>query len=33
MLASDNSPGKHFAKEMTIDGTGISPPKVVPIAA
>ena len=24
MLASDNSPGKRFAKEITIDGTGIS---------
>jgi 3',5'-cyclic AMP phosphodiesterase CpdA len=31
-LASDNSPGKQFAKEMTIDGTGISVTPV-PIAA
>jgi len=32
MLASDNSPGKQFAKEITIDGTDISV-KPVPIAA
>ena len=32
ILASDNSPGKLFAKEITIDGTGISPPIPVPIA-
>jgi 3',5'-cyclic AMP phosphodiesterase CpdA len=32
MLASDNSPGKQFAKEITIDGAGISV-KPVPIAA
>lgn len=32
ILASDNSPGKQFAKEITIDGTGISVTHV-PIAA
>jgi len=32
MLASDNSPGKKFAKEITIDGTGISVTSV-PITA
>ena len=32
ILASDNSPGKQFAKEITIDGTGISVTPV-PIAA
>jgi 3',5'-cyclic AMP phosphodiesterase CpdA len=31
ILASDNSPGKAFAKEITIDKTGILPPKSVPI--
>jgi Icc protein len=31
VLASDNSPGKRFAKEITIDGTGISVASV-PIA-
>jgi hypothetical protein len=32
VLASDNSPGKNFAKEITIDKTGVLPPKSVPIA-
>jgi len=32
ILASDNSPGKHFAKEITIDETGISVTPV-PVAA
>jgi 3',5'-cyclic AMP phosphodiesterase CpdA len=31
ILASDNSPGKDFAKEITIDKTGVLPPKSVPI--
>lgn len=32
MLGCDNSPGKHFAKEITIEGTCVSV-KAVPIAA
>jgi len=31
VLASDNSPGKKYAKEITIDGKGISPPKPIKI--
>jgi 3',5'-cyclic AMP phosphodiesterase CpdA len=32
ILASDNSPGKKFAKEITIDIKGIRPPVEIPIA-
>jgi hypothetical protein len=32
VLASDNSPGKNYAKEITIDNKVIPPPKAIPIS-
>jgi 3',5'-cyclic AMP phosphodiesterase CpdA len=32
ILASDNSPGKGFVKEITIDGAGVHEPVAVPVA-